>query len=88
MLENDYSIYKNVLNYVAANPELKITTQSIRPPLIVCGLARTGTTLLYNLLACDPACRAPLMMDMMDPVPPLARFDASGQMERSKIASE
>jgi hypothetical protein len=86
-LEKNYSIFKNVLNYVAAHRELKITTQSIRPPLIVCGLARTGTTLLYNLLACDPACRAPLLMDMMDPVPPLARSDASGQMQRNKIAS-
>lgn len=87
-LEKNYSICKNVLNYVAANPELKITTQSIVRPLIVCGLARTGSTLLYNLLACDPACRAPLLMDMIDPVPPLARADASRQMQRSTTANE
>ncbi|CAF1145456.1 unnamed protein product [Adineta steineri] len=87
MLETNYSNCKNVLNYVASHPELKITTQSIRPPLILCGLGRTGTTLLYNLLACDPACRAPFAMDMMDPVPPLARSDTSREMHRNKIAS-
>ncbi|CAF1125616.1 unnamed protein product [Adineta steineri] len=86
-LERNYSNYKNVLNYVANHPELKITTQSLQPPLILCGLARTGTTLLYNLLACDPACRAPFAMDMMDPVPPLARSDTSREMHCNKLAS-
>ncbi len=69
-LEKNYSICKNVFNYVATHPKPNITKQTIRPPLIICDLARTGTTLLDNLLACNPACRAPLMMDMMDPVPP------------------
>ena len=87
-LEKNYSICKNFLNYVAANPELKITTQSIVRPLIVCGLPRTGSTLLYNLVACDPVCRAPLVMDMMDPVPPLARSDTSRQMQCNTAANE
>ena len=84
-LEKNYTDYKNVLNYVAAHPELKIATQSIRAPLILCGLPRTGTTLLFNLLACDSACRAPLMAEMLEPVPPLARSDDSRQMQRNKI---
>ena len=43
-LEKNYSICKNVLNYAATHPELDITTQILRPPLILCGLPRTGTT--------------------------------------------
>ncbi|CAF1207130.1 unnamed protein product [Adineta steineri] len=78
----------NVLNYVAAHPEVKTTAQCIRPPLVICGLPRSGTTLLYSLLACDPACRAPLFTDMFEPVPPLARSDTAGQMQRNTIAAE
>jgi hypothetical protein len=39
-------------------------------PLFVVGQARTGTTLLYNLLAQDPAARAPLLWELRQPVPP------------------
>ncbi|CAF1603390.1 unnamed protein product [Rotaria sp. Silwood1] len=47
---------------------------------------RMGTTLLYNLLACDPNCRAPLYTDMMiDVVPPIARSDSIEQKRRIDI---
>lgn len=36
-----------------------VEAQTVRHPLIVVGLPRTGTTLLYNLLCCDPR-RRPL----------------------------
>ncbi|CAF4067616.1 unnamed protein product [Rotaria sordida] len=26
------------------------------PMIVICGLPRTGTTLLHNLMACDPSC--------------------------------
>ncbi|HXX92734.1 MAG TPA: sulfotransferase, partial [Planctomycetota bacterium] len=39
-------------------------------PLFVVGQARTGTTLLYNLLAQDPAARAPRLWELARPVPP------------------
>ncbi|CAF0789379.1 unnamed protein product [Rotaria sordida] len=55
-------------------------------PLVLCGLPRTGSTLLYNLMACDPACRAPLYVEMARPVPPLARSDTTGQMQRNTAA--
>jgi hypothetical protein len=56
------------------------------PPLFVlCGAARTGTTLLYNLLACDPASRAPLSLDMTHPIPPIARSDTAAQAQRDAI---
>jgi hypothetical protein len=36
----------------------------------VFGIPRTGTTLVSNLLACDPARRSPLTWEIDDPVPP------------------
>ena len=41
----------------------------IRRPLIVAGLPRTGTTWLYELLALDPAVRAPLTWEAAAPCP-------------------
>ncbi|CAF5075325.1 unnamed protein product, partial [Rotaria sp. Silwood1] len=60
---------------MASHPELKSRGKLMPPLLVLCGLHRTGTTLLYNLMACDPACRAPLYVEMIQPVPPLARSD-------------
>ncbi|CAF4384603.1 unnamed protein product, partial [Rotaria sordida] len=37
-------------------------------------------------MACDPACRAPLYVEMARPVPPLARSDTTGQMQRNTAA--
>ena len=40
------------------------------------GLPRTGSTLMYNLLACDPATRAPMFWEMIhfvDQVPPASK---------------
>ena len=42
----------------------------VERPLFVVGQARTGTTLLYNLLAQDPGVRAPLLWELRRPVPP------------------
>jgi Sulfotransferase family len=39
-------------------------------PLIVIGFMRTGTTLLYSLMAQDPRARAPRLWEAMAPVPP------------------
>ena len=50
------------------NPELE--KQEIVRPLFVLGLPRTGTTLLYSLLALDPAHRSPLSWEVDDPCPP------------------
>ena len=82
-LEQNFDKCKRVLNYEAN----RLKNQSAPPipirPLLVCGLPRTGTTFLYNLLACDPACRAPLILDMLVPVPPIARSDTTAQMQRN-----
>jgi len=39
-------------------------------PLVIVGLPRTGTTLLFNLLSMDPTTRAPLDWEVERPVPP------------------
>jgi hypothetical protein len=47
-----------------------ILTGTIRRPLFVVGLPRTGTTLLQNLLSQDPAARPLLFWESMAPSPP------------------
>ncbi|MGV3531469.1 MAG: sulfotransferase family protein, partial [Chthoniobacteraceae bacterium] len=47
------------------NPQ--IAERRIEQPLFITGLPRTGTTLLHNLLAQDPANRAPLTWEAMFP---------------------
>jgi len=49
--------------------------------LLICGLP---PTLLYNLLACDSNCRAPLYTDMcIQIVPPIARSNSIEQTQLS-----
>ncbi|RJF91165.1 sulfotransferase family protein [Sphingomonas cavernae] len=55
-------------DYLAKRPEL--LNRPIEKPVFVFGIPRTGTTLLSNLLACDPARRSPLTWEIDDPVPP------------------
>jgi len=47
-----------------------VAEQEIREPLFIVGLPRTGTTVLFNLLALDPANRAPLAWEVERPCPP------------------
>lgn len=55
-------------DYLAQRPEL--LERPVERPVFVFGIPRTGTTLLSNLLACDPARRSPLTWEIDDPVPP------------------
>jgi len=48
----------------------EIADQEIRRPLFILGLPRTGTTLLYGLLAEDPSNRVPLSWEIDQPSPP------------------
>ena len=57
-----------VADYLAGRPEL--LERPIEKPLFVFGIPRTGTTLVSNLLACDPARRSALTWEIDDPVPP------------------
>lgn len=55
-------------DYLGKRPEL--LDRPVERPVFVFGIPRTGTTLLSNLLACDPARRSPLTWEIDDPVPP------------------
>lgn len=56
--------------YLKANPEL--LSRPVEKPVFVMGIPRTGTTLMSNLLAADPARRSPLTWEIDAPVPPVA----------------
>lgn len=58
----------NVTDAIAKRPEVLRTP--VERPVFVFGMPRTGTTLLSNLLAADPARRSPLKWELDDPVPP------------------
>jgi hypothetical protein len=46
-----------------------IADETVRGPLVVTGLGRSGTTLLHELLACDPDNRPPLLWELLHSVP-------------------
>jgi len=54
-----------------AHPEIEAAP--IRAPIFVLGLPRTGTTILHELLALDPANRVPVTWEVMTPWPPPER---------------
>jgi hypothetical protein len=58
-----------LVDYRSSHPG--IADEVIVRPLFILGLPRTGTTLLYGLLAEDPANRAPLSWEIDDPCPPV-----------------
>jgi len=67
----------------AANPE--IDSVEIDRPIIICGLPRTGTTHLHNLIAADPALRYLPYWESMEPV--AAPGEADPQARRDRCAA-
>ncbi|MFC3174603.1 sulfotransferase family protein [Novosphingobium bradum] len=65
------SALANRLKVTAALDERpELLERAVERPVFVFGLPRTGTTLLNNLLAADPARRSALTWEIDDPVPP------------------
>jgi hypothetical protein len=56
----------NRLRIVAAGP---MSTAPVASPWIVCGTARSGTSILHELLALDPSARTPRAWEVLDSVP-------------------
>jgi hypothetical protein len=56
---------------LAEHPEIRQVP--VVRPLFIAGFGRTGSTLLHNLLALDPAMRAPLLWELLAPSPPPRR---------------
>jgi hypothetical protein len=71
-----------LLEHRGRHPEL--ADQRIERPLFVLGLPRTGTTLLYGLLAKDPSHRSPLSWEVGYPCPPPRResYESDARIER------
>jgi len=59
-----------VEDLIARHPEIERVP--IERPIVICGLPRTGTTHLHNLLAADPALRHLPYWESLEPVLPLA----------------
>ena len=57
-----------LIEHVRLHPGIR--DEAIDRPLFVLGLPRTGTTVLYGMLAADPAMRAPASWEVARPFPP------------------
>jgi len=79
-LQNRLSIYR----HRAAHPEV-VDVPIVRPIFIV-GFPRTGTTILFNLLAQDPANRVPMSWEVQfpDPPPTTATFLTDPRIEKGR----
>lgn len=61
----------------------EVAAEEIRMPLFVLGLPRTGTTLLFGLLAQDPDHRVPMLWETAMPCPPpeMATYDIDPRID-------
>jgi hypothetical protein len=57
-----------LVDWRKTHPE--IAAADVVPPIVIVGQARTGTTILHDLLAQDPANRVPLTWEVDRPLPP------------------
>ena len=76
-----------VTDWHRRHPE--IGRDGIAAPVVVLGQPRTGTTILFDLLAQDPRFRAPLTWEVANPHPPpeTATFDTDPRIELAAVAS-
>ena len=70
-----------VLAWHARHPE--IAEQQIRRPIVIIGMARTGTTILHHLITQDSSVRVPLTWEVDRPCPPpeTATYDTDPRIE-------
>jgi hypothetical protein len=71
---------------IAEHPEIEDIP--IERPIIICGLPRTGTTHLHNMLAADPSLRHVPYWESLEPFPsPDKACDAEAQPRRDRCAT-
>jgi Sulfotransferase family len=79
----------HVVDWVTRNP--RIADADVRPPIVILGQPRTGTTILFDLLAQDPANRVPLTWEVDQPWPPpeTATYESDPRIEEvdAKLAN-
>lgn len=66
--------------------EPAVSEETVASPIIVTGLGRSGTTLLHELLSCDPANRPPLLWELVHTVPGAARARGAPEPSESTTA--
>jgi hypothetical protein len=74
--------------WAAEHPE--VTDGRVDRPIVIVGQPRTGTTILYDLLAQDPALRAPLTWEVDHPLPPpeTASFESDPRIDETQTRLE
>ena len=77
-----------VVEHRRTHPEL--AELPVERPIFIVGQVRTGTTILFELLAQDPAARAPLTWEVDAPCPPpeAATYDTDPRIEDSRQIQE
>lgn len=75
MTRSDILIWLQALLGVQAafNEHPEIADEEIREPVFIAGLSRSGTSILFELMAQDPQFRSPAHWEMMFPYPPPTR---------------
>ena len=77
-----------VVDWATRHPE--VAREPVAGPLVVIGMFRAGTTLLSNLLDCDPGNRALLRWEAGDSVPPPtpADFRQGPRVDAARLGNE
>jgi hypothetical protein len=72
----------------ASHPE--VADGAVEQPIVIVGQPRTGTTILFDLLAQDPALRPPLTWEVDRPCPPPARdsYETDPRIDEVQAALE
>lgn len=65
-----------------------IADEPVASPVIVTGPARSGTTILFELLALDPELRAPAAWEALHPLPPAGDEEAAARIAMSECEQE
>jgi hypothetical protein len=89
IVETEFTTYLSnrlrIIDWRTSHPAVALGP--VRRPLVICGQPRTGTTILFDLLAQDPAHRAPLTWEVDFPCPPptTATYDTDPRIDESEV---